>query len=96
MISEYWHLLIPVVLGALIVWSLRAARPATVLGVAAALLVVSGWLVQTLILDELPHLARDLNGTIDTAVWIGAPAILGVTLAVMGIRRIRGRRPQTA
>lgn len=91
MVFQYWHLVIPVALCALVVWGLRVTRQATLLGVAVTLLAVSGFLLYTLVLDE-PNLGHDLNSRIEDVAWIGVPAVLGLAFGVFAVKRIMSRR----
>jgi len=91
MMFQYWHLVIPAALGALVVWGLRVARQATLLGLAVTLLAVSGFLLHTLVLDE-PYLQHDLNSRIADVAWIAAPAVLGMTFGVLAVKRIMSHR----
>lgn len=95
MVFQYWHLAIPVALGALVVWGLRVARQATLLALAAALLAVSGFLLYTLVLEET-NLQHDLNSQVEDAALIGVPAVLGLTFGVIALKRIMGRRAGTS
>jgi len=91
MVFQYWQLVIPVALGALVVWGLRAARQATLLGMGVTLLAVSGFLLYTLVLDE-PNLEHDLNSRIEDVAWIGMPAALGVAFGVLAVKQLMSRR----
>jgi len=91
MVFQYWHLVVAVVLGALVMWSFRVSRQRTLLGLAATLVIISFFLLYTLILDE-PYLERDLDSRLDALGLIGIPAILGVGLGVLVVKRSRSRR----
>ncbi|MBL7259287.1 hypothetical protein [Paractinoplanes lichenicola] len=67
-------------------------RHKTLAALALLLIVVSGWLAYTLILEET-HLEPDANSRLDSALLIGIPALLGVGLAIVALRR--RRRPVT-
>lgn len=90
MVFQYWHLGVVVALGGLLGWGLRVARRGTLLGLAAALLAVSGFALYTLVLDE-PSLAHDLNSRLEDLAFIGVPAVAGagIVLAVMRAGRRR-------
>ncbi|BEL05941.1 hypothetical protein Q0Z83_041320 [Actinoplanes sichuanensis] len=92
MVLQWWHLAVVVAVGALIIWGVRVSRQRTLLGVAAALVVLSGFLLYTLVLEEEPYLESDLNGQLETVALIGIPAILGVVLFVVALRRAGTRR----
>jgi hypothetical protein len=85
---RYWHLAVVVALTALIVWGVRVARRTTVVVSAAILMVLSGWLFYTLVVDEA-YLESDLNSRLDVVGLIGVPAALGVGLIVLAVRRTR-------
>jgi len=91
MVFQYWYLVIPVALGALVVWGFRAARQTTLIALAAGLLAVSGFMLNTLVLDE-PNLGHDLNSRIEDVAWIGTPAVLGVVFGVLAVKGIMSRR----
>jgi hypothetical protein len=91
MAFQYWHLLVPAALLALIVWGFRAARQATLLTLALTLLATSGFLLNTLVLDE-PSLNHDLNSVMDDAALIGIPAVLGAALGALAVKQIMSRR----
>lgn len=88
---QYWYLVVAVALVALVMWGFRVSRQRTLLGVAAALLAISGFLLYTLVLDE-PSLEHDLDSRLDAWALIGIPAVLGVSLGVLAIKRTRSRR----
>ena len=88
---QYWQLVFPIALGAVVVWGLRNAREATLLGLAGTLLATSGLLLYTLILDE-PYLDPDVNSQVEDLALIGMPAALGVAFGVVGVKRLLGRR----
>ena len=91
MVFQYWHLVVVVVLGALVGWSFRVSRQRALLGLAATLVALSGFLLYTLILDE-PYLEHDLNSRLDALALIGIPAILGVGLGLLAVKRHKSRR----
>jgi hypothetical protein len=91
MVLHYWHLAVPLAFAVLVVWGWRKARQATLLVLAVVLLAASGFLLHTLVLDE-SHLERDLNGRIETAAWIGVPALLGIAFGALAWRRGRSRQ----
>ncbi len=90
MVFEYWHLAVVAALVALIVWGLRVARNKAFAALAAGLLVISAWLLWTLVLEEA-HLDQDLTGQIETGAIIGIPALLGAGLAALAFRRAGSR-----
>lgn len=89
---KLWQLLVMVpvlaVAGVLAVWAFRTSPRRALLGGAAALVAISGFLLYTLVLDE-PSLGHDLNSRLDEVGLIGVPAVLGVGL---GVFAVRGRR----
>lgn len=72
-----------VIVGLVVLAFWRAPRPAA-FGLGAALLLLSLFLLNTLILDE-PFVEKDLNSNLDAAAMIGVPAVLGVALGVFGL-----------
>jgi hypothetical protein len=93
MVFEYWHLAVAVVLAALVVWGLRASGRRTLLGLAAALLALSGFALYTLVLDE-PSLGHDLNSRLEDLAFIGIPAVVAVGI-VLAVMRAGGRRAES-
>lgn len=91
MVFQYWHLVVVVALVALVVGAFRVSRQRTLLGLAAALVAISGFLLYTLVLEE-QHLEHDLNSWLEVLALIGIPAVLGVGLGMLAIKRTRGRR----
>ncbi len=76
---------------AVLVLAFRASPRAASVGFGALLLVVSGFLLWTLVLEE-PFIAEDVNAQWDAAAMIGIPAVLGVGLGAFGlIRRPRAQ-----
>ena len=59
------------------------------LAVAVALLVLSGFLLYTLVLGE-PYLEPDRNAMVENAVAIGVPGLAGLVVAALALRRARG------
>jgi hypothetical protein len=88
MVFQYWHLVAVVVLGVLVVWGFRVARHRAMLGLAATLVAISGFLLYTLVLDE-PNLDHDLNSRLDELALIGIPAVVGVGLGLLAVLRTR-------
>jgi uncharacterized membrane protein YedE/YeeE len=91
MVFQYWHLVVVAALGALVVWGFRVSRRLTLLGLAATLVAISGFLLYTLVLEEA-HLEADLNSQLETLALIGIPAIMGVSLGVLVVRSARSRQ----
>ncbi|GIG90352.1 hypothetical protein [Plantactinospora endophytica] len=87
MVIQYWHLVVIVTLVALAGWGLRVARQRTLLGLAATLLLVSGFLLYTLVIEE----SAVENGVDDLAL-IGIPAVLGVGLGLLAVKHAKARR----
>ena len=58
--------------------------------VALGLLVLSGWLLCTLVLGE-PYLELDRNAMVEESVAIALPAVAGVVAGVLAVRRHRHR-----
>ncbi|MEU4690521.1 hypothetical protein [Actinoplanes sp. NPDC023714] len=85
---QYWHLAVVAVLVALIVAGIRLARQKTLIGLAAALLAVSGFLLWTLVLEE-DYTNQDLDGRLDDVALIGGPALLAAGLILLAVRRRR-------
>jgi NADH:ubiquinone oxidoreductase subunit K len=90
MVLEYWHLAVVAALLALIGWGLRAARQTTLVVLAVTLLLISAFLLYTLVLEET-HLESDLNAQVDAILIIATPALAGVALATLAIVRRRQR-----
>jgi hypothetical protein len=86
---QFLLVVVAVVLAALLVWGLLVSRRRTLLGLAAALVALSGFALYTLVLDE-PYLENDLNGRLDDLAFIGIPALLGVGI-LLAVRRSGGR-----
>lgn len=91
MVFQYWHLVVVVALGALVMWGFRVSPQRTLIGLAATLVAASGLLLYTLVLDE-PYLESDLDSRLDALALIGIPAILGISLGVLVVKRARSRR----
>ncbi|MDI6102097.1 hypothetical protein QLQ12_26110 [Actinoplanes sp. NEAU-A12] len=87
---QIWQPVVLVALGALIVWGLLVSRRRTLLGLAIALVTISGFLLYTLVLEEA-HLEQDLNAQLDVVALVGIPAILGVVSGVFALRRTGDR-----
>ncbi|MBM2620451.1 hypothetical protein JIG36_33570 [Actinoplanes sp. LDG1-06] len=83
---ELWYVVIAVALAGVVVWGFRASQWRTLAVLAALLLVVSGWLFFTLVLDET-YVESDLNSRLDDVVLIGLPALAGIALGVLAFRR---------
>lgn len=88
MVPEYWHLAVIAALVALVVWGFRASRSRTMFGLAVTLLVISGWLLYTLVLEET-GLEFDLNSSLDTVAIIAIPAVLGTVLGLLAIKGLK-------
>lgn len=88
---EMWHLAVLAAVVTLIGWGLRVSPRPVMAGLAATSLLISGFLLYTLVLEE-ENIELDLNGKIDTVALIGIPALLGVGLAVLAARRPRSRQ----
>ncbi len=86
---HYWHLVVLVVLVALVGWGFRVARQRMLLASAVFLVAVSGWLLYTLVLEEV-HL--DQEGTREALAFVAVPAVAGVGLGALWVKRIRSRR----
>lgn len=82
MAFQWWQLAVVVAVGALAVWGLRVARRPALLTLAAALAMVSGFLLYTLVLDE-PYVEHDLG---DVA-FVVLPAVLAAGLGSLAFRR---------
>jgi uncharacterized membrane protein YedE/YeeE len=91
MVFAYWQPAVVVGLVALVGWGLRASRQRTLLGLAIALVIISGFLLYTLVLEE-QHLDQDLNGQLQTLAMIGIPAVLGLGLGALAVKRARSSR----
>jgi integral membrane sensor domain MASE1 len=87
MVLQYWHFAVLAALCALVLWGLRASRRTTLFGLAAILVIISGWLLYTLVLEE-SYLEHDME---DVAL-IGIPAVLGISLGVLAVKGTRSRR----
>ncbi|GAA2505801.1 hypothetical protein [Winogradskya humida] len=87
MVFQYWHLGVVAAVAAVVVWGMLAARRATLIGLAATLVVISGWLLYTLVLDE-PYIDHDA----ETVVMIGTPAVVGVVFGLLAVRNPWTRR----
>lgn len=91
MAFEHWHLAVIVaafvVLVALVGWGLRVSRRWTLLGLAATLVALSGWLLYTLVLEE-----TDIKPELEDAALIGIPAILAVSLGLLAVKRTGSRQ----
>ncbi|GAB2574465.1 hypothetical protein Aab01nite_15630 [Paractinoplanes abujensis] len=85
---QSWHLVVVVALAAAAVWAVRVAGQRALAVLAVAFVLVSGWLLNTLVLDEA-YLEPDLNSRLDAALLIAAPALIGVGLGVLAVRRRR-------
>ncbi|XVV15768.1 hypothetical protein ACQP2X_15910 [Actinoplanes sp. CA-131856] len=85
MVFHYWHLAVLAGMVALIVWALRVARRPALAVLAALLVVVSGLLFSTLVLDEefVEHSPADI-------ALIGLPAVLGLGLGALALKRTGG------
>ena len=88
---RYWHLAVVVGLVVLVVWGVRVSRRTTLAALAATLTITSGLLLNTLVLDEA-HLAFDVHSRVEDAALIGIPALLGVGLGVLAVKRTGGRQ----
>ncbi|WP_328474975.1 hypothetical protein OHA21_16835 [Actinoplanes sp. NBC_00393] len=88
---QYWQLAVVVALVVLVVWGLRAARRTTLAVLAATLLIISGFLLYTLVLNE-PYLEQDANSRLDAVALIGIPALLGAGAATLALRHAGSRR----
>jgi hypothetical protein len=86
MAFQYWHLAVVAAVVALVVWGLVAARRKALAVLAAALVLISGWLYYTLIVDEGPYIEHSFQ---DVAL-IGLPAVIGLGLGVLAARRASG------
>ncbi|WP_433789228.1 hypothetical protein [Actinoplanes sp. CA-252034] len=82
----FWQLAVIVALIAAAVWGYRTSQRATLAVTAAVLLITSGLLWYTLVLDE-PYLESDANSRLDAVALIGIPALLGAGAAVLAFRR---------
>lgn len=87
MVLQYWHFAVLAAVAALVLWGLRASRRPTLFGLAALLVITSGWLLYTLVLEE-----PAINQEIEDVALIGLPAVLGLGLGVLAIKGTRGRR----
>jgi hypothetical protein len=87
MVFQYWHLGVVAAVVAVVVWGMLVARRGTLIGLAVTLVIISGWLLYTLVLDE-PYLDHDA----DTAVMIGTPAVVGVVFGLLAVRNPWARR----
>ncbi|RSM48490.1 hypothetical protein DMB66_46255 [Actinoplanes sp. ATCC 53533] len=87
---QYWQPAVLVVLGALVVWGLVVSRRKTLLGLAIALVTISGFLLYTLVLEE-SYLEQDTNAQLETVALVGIPAVLGVVFGVFSVRRTGDR-----
>ncbi|BBH67914.1 hypothetical protein ACTI_45990 [Actinoplanes sp. OR16] len=85
---QNWHLAVVAVFAALIVAGIRLSRQKTLIGLAAALLAVSGFLLYTLVLEE-DYASQDLNGRLDDVALIGGPSLLAAGLILLAVRRRR-------
>ncbi|ROP28664.1 hypothetical protein [Couchioplanes caeruleus] len=63
-----------------------ASSAAPWLAAAVFFLACSGWLLFTLVLEEV-HLSHDLNSILEDAAIIGVPGVAGLALAAIGLRR---------
>ncbi|MEV6346776.1 hypothetical protein [Actinoplanes sp. NPDC051851] len=57
---------------------------------AALLLAVSGLLLYTLVIDE-PYLGFDTDAAVETTLAVGIPALSGLAIATLALRRLRRR-----
>lgn len=77
MAFRYWHLMVPVVLSVLVLWSVRKLSRRTLFSLAVTLLALSAFLLYTLVLGE-PYLEPDPDSRREDLVLIGIPAFLGL------------------
>lgn len=64
-------------------------RSGSLFALATVLLLVSAWLLWTLVIEEGPYLERDLNAIVDTCLFVGVPALAGLVAAALAVRRAR-------
>ncbi|BAL88236.1 hypothetical protein AMIS_30160 [Actinoplanes missouriensis 431] len=83
---QYWQLAVVAAIVGLAVWAYRRSQRATLAVAAVVLLITSGLLFYTFVLDE-PYLERDANGLLDIAAWVGIPALLGIAAGALAVRR---------
>jgi hypothetical protein len=88
---RYWQLVVVVALPGVVVWGLRTARRTALAVLAATLLIISGFQLYTLVLNE-PYLEPDANSRLDAVALIGIPALLGAGSAVLALRHADSRR----
>ncbi|SDS61749.1 hypothetical protein [Actinoplanes derwentensis] len=74
----------------LVVLAFRKSSWSAAIGLGIALVLLSGFLLNTLILDE-PYIEKDLNSNLDSAALIGGSAVIGIALGVFGFLK----RPKT-
>ncbi|MEU4624787.1 hypothetical protein AB0G04_33050 [Actinoplanes sp. NPDC023801] len=88
---QYWHLGVVAAFVILVIVGMRVSTRRTLVGLGAALMLAAGFLFYTLILDE-EYLDMDANARLDAAALIGVPAVLGVGLVLLAVKRARRSR----
>ncbi|GAA1653080.1 hypothetical protein [Actinoplanes couchii] len=84
---EFIPVLVTLAVLALIVVAFMKLPWAASVGMGVALVLVSGWLLNTLYIDEYPYMDHDANSIMEGVVFIGGSLLVGVFLAVTGLRR---------
>jgi hypothetical protein len=91
MVFEYWHLGVLAALAGLIVWGVLVSRRRTMLALGVALIVLSGLLLHTLVLEEVHYEADGAVSVLEDVAAIGIPAVAGLIMVVVAVGRGRRR-----